>query len=445
MAAKHQQQLKTKESNFTMIEIKNLLFFSMATMRIRLFDAFPIISPQRSAFIMQTTSSPILPSRSRVPSRPHSRRQHPTTNPLFVYAPPGSGYISSEEEVPDDTVPETYKPTMGYPGTMRPGEMPEDQPYSSLPVADYDPDPVPWPHFQEIEWHHNWGSPHPHPIRMEDFIEMHGRWATAEMEAEVRKGARRGVRERRELEEAQKSASFILDDDDDDDDEVDGVAGGAGAAGVKLDLGEDMDVDLLIGSEMGTSDVETSGSTTASEVIDAEVEEEDVDDDFLLSLGLDGGEDDAPSDGENKKVEEESSDDDFLLSLGIVPGENDSPSGDEGNDGDEPAFALEESSTDGILEAMQNMLEAEEGGKGTDLSVDELVNFDDLDLGSVEDGEGIGKSGKDGDADFALDMIEDGEDSIVEEQDQMVNLDDMIGNEDKGDDDAFDDGGFDYD
>jgi len=419
-----------------MIEIKNLFLSIMVTMKIRPFNAFSTTCPQRNAFIIQTTSSPI------------SRRQRPTTNPLFIYAPPGSGYISSEDEMPDEPLPETYKPTMGYPGTMRPGESPENQPYSSLPVADYDPDPVPWPHFQEIEWHHNWGSPHPHPIRMEDFIEMHGRWATAEMEAEVRKGARRGVRERRELEEAQKSASFILDDDDDDDDEVDGVVGGASATGVKLDLGEDMDVDLLIGSEMG-ADTETSGGNAASEVIDAEVEEEDVDDDFLLSLGLDGGEDDAPSDDDNKEEEEESGDDDFLLSLGIVPGENDSPSGDEGNDGDEPAFASEDSSPDGILEAMQSMLAEDGGNEGTDSSIDESdldLNFDDLNLGLAEDGKDMGESGKDGTADFAMGIMEEGgEDSIQEEQDQMVPLDDMIGNEDMGDDDAFDDGGFDYD
>jgi len=419
-----------ERSNFTMIEIKSLVFFSMVTMKIRLSNAFPTSFSQRNAFIIQTTSSP----------PPLSRRKRPTTKPLFVYAPPGSGYISSEDDFQDEELPVTYKPTMGYPGTMRPGESPENQPYSSLPVADYDPDPVPWPHFQEIEWHHNWGSPHPHPIRMEDFIEMNGRWATAEMEAEVRKGARRGVRERRELEEASKAASFILDDDDDDDDEVDGVVGGAGASGVKLDLGEGMDVDLLIGSEMGAIDGETS-DTAASGVVDAEVEEEDLDDDFLLSLGLDGGEDDAASDDDNKNEEEESGDDDFLLSLGL----GDSPAGDESNDGEEPAFASEESSSDGILEAMQSMLEEDDGGNGGNADTDLDLNFDDLNLGLGEDGEDIEKSGKDGNDDFALDMMAEGENSIEAEQDQMVPLDDMIGNEDMGDDDAFDDGGFDYD
>jgi len=394
---------------------------------------------------------------------------------------------------------------MGYPGTMRPGETPENQPYSSLPIADHDPDPVPWPHFQEIEWHHNWGSPHEHPIPMEEFIEMHGRWATVEMEAEVRKGARRGLRERRELEEAQKSASFILDDDDDDEEDV---VEGAGETGVKLDLEEDMDVDLMIGSEMGAPGAATAGDAGAAtadafgtSVVDAEVEEEDIDDDFLLSLGLDGGEDDAAS--EDEKGEEKVSDDDFLLSLGIVPGEDDIPSdndsadkkkkddewllnlGGEGDtssgdnkedemssddwllslginpdddgtplddsnsssgDGEEPAFAVKDGSPDGILEAMQSMIDAEGDGEEGSSDSDIDLNFDDLDLALVDDGEDAGESGKEDKDDFALNMMEDGsDDSIEEEDDQIVPLDEMIGNEDMGDDDAFDDGGFDYD
>jgi len=341
---------------------------------------------------------------------------------------------------------------------------------------------------------------------MEEFIEMNGRWATVEMEAEVRKGARRGLRERRELEEAQKSASFILDDDDDDEEDV---VDGAGETGVKL---EGMDVDLMIGSEMGAPGAATTGDagaattdTFGTSVVDAEIEEEDIDDDFLLSLGLDGGEDDVPS--EDEKGEEKVSDDDFLLSLGIVPGGDDIPSEDEkgeekvsdddfllslggggdtgsgdnkedemsdddfllslginpdddgtplddsnssNGDGEEPAFAVKDGSPDGILEAMQSMIEAEgDGEEGSDLGSSDLdidLNFDDLDLASVDDGEEAGESGKEDKDDFALNMMEDGsDDSIEEEDDQIVPLDEMIGNEDMGDDDAFDDGGFDYD
>merc|ERR1740124_77896 len=119
-----------------------------------------------------------------------------------------------------------------------------------------------------------------------------------------------------------------------------------------------------------------------------------------------------------------------------------------GTDGEEPAFSLKESSPDGILEAMQNMLDAEDGKEDTDLGTDSDLdlNFDDLGLGLVEDGEDAVESGEGDGDDFALEMMEEGgEDSIEEEEDQMVPLDDMIGNEDKGDDDAFDDGGFDYD
>jgi len=380
----------------------------------------------------------------------------------------------------EEKLPESYKPTMGYPGTMRPGETPENQPYSSLPVADTDTDPVPWPHFQEIEWHHNWGSPHEHPIPMEEFIEMHGRWATVEMEAEVRKGARRGLRERRELEEAQKSASFILDDDDDDEEEVlDGVVAGTGETGVKLDLGEGMDVDLMIGSEMGATGVDTAG------VVDAEIEEEDVDDDFLLSLGLDG-EDDSPTEDDNEQ-EEKVSDEEFMLSLGIGPDGNeiqsdtvDTPSeniGEEGmsdddwllslgidpdgdgtplddsnsskGDGEEPAFSVKEGTADGILEAMQSMIEAEGDDQlGSDVgSIDSNIdlNLDDLDLALGDDGEEAEGSDKNKDV-LAINIIEEGSDDSFEEgDDQMVPLDDMIGNEDMGDDDALDDGGFDYD
>jgi hypothetical protein len=191
----------------------------------------------------------------------------------MVYAPPGSGYYRPEDET--GALPQTYDPLMEYPGTMRPGRTKENQPYSSLPISDTDPDPVPWPHFQEIEWHHQWTPPHEHPIPMEDFIEMEGRWASAEVEAEMRVGARRGVRERRELEELQKSSSnFILDDDDDDDDEEGGSP--------RLDIGEG--VELLIGSKASTTEAKKSKASTKTSTPFPETEDED---DFLLDLGLD--------------------------------------------------------------------------------------------------------------------------------------------------------------
>jgi hypothetical protein len=102
------------------------------------------------------------------------------------------------------------------------------------------PNPVPWPHFQEIEWHHRWDPPHEQALEMEEFIELQGRWASVEDEAEMRMGMRRGVRERRELEEGggggapvplsttttatttttggEQGQMVIMDDDDYDDD-----------------------------------------------------------------------------------------------------------------------------------------------------------------------------------------------------------------------------------
>ena len=90
-----------------------------------------------------------------------------TRSSLFmIYAPPGSGYSRVEDE--ESELPDSYIPMMEYPGTMRPGRTPENMPFHDLPIADSDPDPVPWPHFQEIEWHHRWDPPHPHPIPMEE-------------------------------------------------------------------------------------------------------------------------------------------------------------------------------------------------------------------------------------------------------------------------------------
>lgn len=311
---------------------------------------------------------------------------------LFLRAPPGSGYAEEEDE--QSYYPDSYLPIMEYPGTMRPGSTPENQPFTSLPIQESDPDPVPWPHFQEIEWHHNWGSPHEHPIPMEDFIDMNGRWATAEMEAEMRAGARRGVRERREMEESQKSASFILDDDDEDDEDDE----------VKIDLGEG--VNAFIGNDIKP----VVAAVVEEDVEEEEEDEEEDDDDFLLDLGLDGGDD-------GVAVEEEEE--------------------------EEPAFAIGES-TDGILKAMQTMIDAEDDSEDASDDVEIDLNFDDLDLdfGDDED-EDVEAS--------AADDEDDGDDEFVvidddmDEEEDMIPLDDMIENEDMSEDDEFDDGGFDYD
>ena len=43
---------------------------------------------------------------------------------LSIYAPPGSGYQTPEDE--PNMLPDTYEPMMEYPGTMRPGRCPEN-------------------------------------------------------------------------------------------------------------------------------------------------------------------------------------------------------------------------------------------------------------------------------------------------------------------------------
>jgi hypothetical protein len=333
----------------------------------------------------------------------HASRNLQKRSPLFLRAPPGSGYAEDEDE--RSYFPDTYDPVMEYPGTMRPGSTPENQPFSSLPIQESDPDPVPWPHFQEIEWHHNWGSPHEAPIPMEDFIDMNGRWATAEMEAEMRAGARRGVRERREMEESQKSASFILDDDDEDDEDEE----------VKIDLGEG--VNAYIETANDTVPVATVEEEKVEEEEEEEEDEseEDDSDDFLLDLGLDGGDDD--------------DDDDAAEEEGEV---------------DKPAFASGDS-TDGILGAMQTMIDAEDSSPEASDDSEIDLNFDDLDLDFGDDDEDdeteaapVPESGGE-DEEFV--MI----DEDMGEEEDIIPLDDMIENEDMSEDDEFDDGGFDYD
>jgi len=204
---------------------------------------------------------------------------------LALVPPPGSGYAGPDYEI--DEMPDSYEPMMEYPGTMRPGRTPENMPFHDLPIGDDDPDPVPWPHFQQIEWHHRWNPPHPHPIPMEEFIEQQGRWATPEMEAEMRTGSRRASRSRRELEEAQKKDTLIMDDDDDDD-EADlvnelpqelgeGIFGQLGSTDDAKIIADAVSPDRMKEESKGDSD-------------DDDDDDEDLDaglDDFLLDLGLD--------------------------------------------------------------------------------------------------------------------------------------------------------------
>ena len=96
------------------------------------------------------------------------RRAPPSSSAVGVFAPPGSGYVRSDDATDEDAAeshpeltaadisaisprafPDTYEPMLEYPGTMRPGRTPENMPYHDLPGLDTeDDDPVPWPHFQ---------------------------------------------------------------------------------------------------------------------------------------------------------------------------------------------------------------------------------------------------------------------------------------------------------
>ena len=205
-------------------------------------------------------------------------------------------------------LPDTYEPMMAFPGTMRPGKTPENMPFQDLPIGDDDPDPVPWPHFQQIEWHHRWSEPpHEHPGTMENFIEAQGRWATPEQEAAMRAGARRDFRERQEQVEAEKRENIITDDDDDDEDDgadyeekEEPVALGDGIFGK---LGSDADR----AATAAAVSPEAKGATREADVADASVD--DGLDDFLLDLGLDAelGEDkstDSAGDDDDEEAED---------------------------------------------------------------------------------------------------------------------------------------------
>jgi hypothetical protein len=206
----------------------------------------------------------------------------PAQRPTFlrIYAPPGSGYAGPQDE--QSVLPDTYEPMMEYPGTMRPGKTPENQPFQDLPLGDDDPDPVPWPHFQQIEWHHQWAPPHDHPIPMELFIEQQGRWATPEMEAAMRAGARRNVREAREQQEADRAGNLIItDDDDDDDDPRDGMD----IEDEPIALGDGIFGQL--GSDADRAATAIATSPQKEEELEDEEEDDGLLDDFLLDLGLD--------------------------------------------------------------------------------------------------------------------------------------------------------------
>ncbi|VEU43598.1 unnamed protein product [Pseudo-nitzschia multistriata] len=304
---------------------------------------------------------------------------------LGLIPPPGSGYAGPEEEI--DVMPDTYEPMMEYPGTMRPGRTPENMPFHDLPIGDDDPDPVPWPHFQQIEWHHRWAPPHPHPTPMEEFIEQQGRWATPEMEAEMRTGSRRASRTRREMEEEQKRDTLIMDDDEDDDDFVDDFP---------QELGEGM-----FGQLGSTDDAKITADAVSPDRMndDKKKSKDDDDDDADDDAGLD----------------------DFLLDLGL-----DSLGDDDDDDDDKAQPAKKKSSTKSI--GLEDVMFTEDDD---DDEEEENVNPDVTASIDVDD--------DDDDLELGLDDDDDLDDSME------VPLEDFGDDDNDMDaDNFFDDGGFDY-
>ncbi|KAL9180521.1 hypothetical protein ACHAXT_010974 [Thalassiosira profunda] len=265
----------------------------------------------------------------------HHHRASSTTSLSMVRAPPGSGYLrhdaSDESEMAlshpeltkDDALqisppafPDTYEPMLEYPGTMRPGRTPENMPYHDLPGLDVtDPDPVPWPHFQEIEWHHRWDPPHAQAPAMEEFIEMQGRWASVAEEAEMRAGMRRGVRERREEEEAgsNKGAPVVIMDDEEEEE------GGSGGGEIGVGLGEGVEALLrtareqagAAGEEEGAEEGGAGAIKMEAEDDDEEEDEDEDDMDLFSELGLDADDEDEGEETEEADEEEGDFDDDY--------------------------------------------------------------------------------------------------------------------------------------
>lgn len=132
---------------------------------------------------------------------------------------------------------------------------------------------------------------------MEDFIESLGRWATPEQEAAMRTGVRRDVRQRQEQAESEKRGTIITDDDEDEDfdDEDDGDESVALGDGIYGKLGSDADrasTAAAVSPTGGRADADS----TDEEVFASDGLGDDLDD-FLLDLGLDAGLDDDESEG----------------------------------------------------------------------------------------------------------------------------------------------------
>ena len=338
----------------------------------------------------------------------------------YMFPPPGSGYASSSEDYKENypsEMPSTYEPMMAFPGTMRPGKTPENMPFQDLPIADDDPDPVPWPHFQQIEWHHRWSQPpHEHPGTMEDFIDTLGRWATPQQEAAMRAGVRRDLRQRQEVADNERRDTIITDDDDDDDedgfdddfeDKDEPVALGDGIFGK---LGSDADRAATAAAVSPDAIRTTTGPTTATDTdddgagIDDLFADDDLDD-FLLDLGLDTELDedatvpDVSSIAGVGGVMDDDDDIDMDPMLDIVGGADGKSSSDAGGGiglGVTPAFSMDNEDDfvdiDDDDDDSVSTVPLEDFGDGDNLDVEDIFDeggfdYDDGDYGGGNDGD----------------------------------------------------------
>jgi hypothetical protein len=175
---------------------------------------------------------------------------------------------------------------MEYPGTLRPGKTRENISFQDLPIGDDDPDPIPWPHFQEIDFYHIWPAPHPDPQPIDDMIAEFGRWATPEEEAEMMRDARRGARLMKEMQEAEKKAFVLVDDDDDEPAELVEDEGDAIVSGLREQIRGIQTTSKPLGKKPRGVDTIIEGEDEAIDFSELNFDESgDEEDDFLFDLG----------------------------------------------------------------------------------------------------------------------------------------------------------------
>jgi hypothetical protein len=319
-------------------------------------------------------------------------------------------------------------------------------PFHDLPLDDDGPrDPVPWPHFQQISWHHQWEPPHEHPVPIEDFIERQGRWSTPELEARMRVGARQAVRDSRDSREDadRRPQTVITDDEDDDEAEEADFVGAADRRNVALGegvfgrLGSDADRAATAVATAAPFPRAGGGDGREAQGMDDSADDDDAGLDFLLDLGLDMldlGDDLGAADlevdagGERKKP-------------GMVAGAASRRARPE--DDDDEGIEFDDEGVASMASAVNLEVDDE------DVDVDDAIDFG-VDEDDDEDGVGVGgvvgmELDDEDEDDLDVDDDEDGAGVGSSSGLDEVPLDDYGDGGDGLDNDIFDEGGFDYD